>query len=50
MLVTGSHGLVLPLSTNQTGVKHEEHQQKPASQGAQQPAEPEHDFRKEEEK
>ena len=43
MLVAGSQGLVLPLSTNQTEMKHEEHQQKPAGKSAQQPGEHKHE-------
>ena len=43
MLMAGSQGLVLPLSTNQTEMKHEAHQQKPANKDAQQPAEHKHE-------
>lgn len=53
MLMAGSQGLVLPLSTNQTEMKHEEHQQKPASKGAQSRSigtEHKHEHKKEEKK
>jgi hypothetical protein len=53
MLMVGSQGLVLPLSTNGTGMPHGEHHQKPAGKGAEQPAQHKHDHeqpKKQEEK
>ena len=43
LLMAGAQGLAPPLSTNQMEMQHEEHQQKPAGKGAQQPAEHKHE-------
>lgn len=42
MLVAGSQGLVLPVSTNETGM-HEHHQTTPTNKPAQKPAEHKHE-------
>ena len=42
MLVAGSQGLVLPVSTNETGM-HEHHQDTPTNKPAQKPAEHKHE-------
>lgn len=43
MLIAGSQGLVLPVSTNEMEMKHEHHQATPASKPAQKPAEHKHE-------
>ena len=43
MLIAGSQGLVLPISTNQAEMQHGQHQQMPAAKGAQKPAEHKHE-------
>jgi hypothetical protein len=53
MLMAGSQGLVLPLSTNQTEMQHGHQQQPPAGKSAQHPAEHKHEHappKKQEEK
>jgi len=53
MLVAGSQGFVLPVSTNQTEMQHEHHQATPANKRSQKPAEHKHEHeqpRKEEKK
>jgi hypothetical protein len=45
MLVAGSQGLVLPVSTNQTEMQHEHHKQAPAGKAAQKPAEHKHEHK-----
>lgn len=45
VLVAGSQGLVLPVSTNQTEMQHEHHKQAPAGKGAQKPAEHKHEHK-----
>src|SRR5262245_15046353 len=42
ILITGSQGLVLPVSTNETEMQHTQHQQTSASKNAQQPVEHKH--------
>lgn len=49
-LVAGAQGLVLPVSTNQMEMQHDEHQHMPADQGAQPPAEHKHEHQQEENK
>ena len=43
MLVAGSQGLVLPVSTNETAMQHEHHQAAPTNKPAQKPAEHKHE-------
>jgi hypothetical protein len=43
MLVAGSQGLVLPVSTNEAGMQHEHHQKATPAKPAQKPTEHQHD-------
>lgn len=46
MLLAGSDGLVLPVSTNQTEMHHGQHQHTPSGKSAQQPGEHKHEEKK----
>ena len=43
MLVAGSQGLVLPVSTNEAGMQHEHHQAAPTNKPTQKPADHKHE-------
>ena len=43
MLIAGSPGLVLPVSTNETAMQHEHHQTTPTNKPAQKPVEHKHE-------